>query len=58
MSGIPVFFLHFFYKSHCLFLGFTLADRSNKTGLFLHDLTFPTGQKDSVAACCCHVVHV
>ena len=58
VSGIPVFFLHFFYKSHCFFLGFTLADRRDKAGLFLHDFAFPAGQKDSIVICCCHVTHV
>ena len=43
MSGIPVLFLHFFYKSYGLFLGFALADRCDETGFFLNDLSFAAG---------------
>ena len=40
MSGIPVFLLHFFYKSKCLFFGRYGAHCSDKPGLFLHHLAF------------------
>ena len=44
MSGIPVFFLHFFYKSQCLFFCLHRTHGCNKSGFFFCYFSFAAFQ--------------